>query len=129
MSNLRKLKRAQNRPSLINSQNHLTAILEKYVQNALSGKQQIEKIGNFVLFSSDGDAWLLHSKEGMALNLASNYEKQPYVIQETSQKLLIGWDYSFKFDQCFITTKINQRDKVSMYPSYPTEILLKYCSK
>ncbi len=127
MSNLRKLKRDLKKKSLKYSNSNFLNVISKYINLAISGKERVGTISNFVFFSSNGDSWLLHPEEGLALPLVRNFEKQQYTVGENSQQLFVEWEYHFKIEPCFTTIDISTQKEISVYPSYPKERLLKIC--
>ena len=82
----------------------LHAECEIVIQAAREGVEKIIVTGPevlpvpFVLFASQGDAWLLDPDDNMALCLMFHGEAQTREFEDTAREILIGWDGPFTLD-------------------------------
>jgi hypothetical protein len=66
---------------------------------AKNEEDKIVLFGNFVLFSTFmGDAWLLEQREHLALCLMQDGEENSYIIEDTPQKFMVGWNAQYHID-------------------------------
>ncbi len=130
MSNSRRFRRILSRKSQQKNSTDasiLSDFVEKYIQNAINGRDHQAIMGNFFLFSSSGDAWLLHCEDKLCIQIAAQYERKPFQLVEDEHKLKIGWEHYFWVDECFTTSPVDDETKISLHPNYPTKRIKEYC--
>ena len=113
----KKKKLNRNQISIIGEANYIINRAQNYDSRVVS-------LGSFIFFSTEtGDAWLLDCKEGVALCLAKDGEKQPFRIVETPDKFTIEWNatYQIEGDKFFVISNSGQARTII---GYPTEEIL-----
>jgi len=77
------------------------------------------QLGGLLLFSTQtGDAWILDTKDNLAICLMRGKEKQKYKIIDTPTQFGFDWDYSYSIDNGWfiIVDKKGTERKISGYP-------------
>lgn len=73
----------------------------------------------FVLFASQGDAWLLDPEENLALCLMFRGQKMPREFSDSARQIGIAWDGEFRLDGENFTVKTE-------HPAIGTRVILGY---
>lgn len=95
------------------------------INRAQSYDSRVVSLGSLIFFSTEtGDAWMLDYKEGLALCLARDGEKQRFRIVETPEKFAVEWNatYLIEGDRFVVMEESGQLGTIV---GYPTEEILK----
>jgi len=88
------------------------------VARAGESDARVVTLGQLVFFSTQtGDAWLLDPEDNLALRLATDGGRLPAQIVETTTRLAIQWNASYRFeDDAFVVDDASGMRAIIGYP-------------
>lgn len=84
----------------------------------------------FILFASQGDAWLLEPEDDLAICLMFRGQEMPRVFRDSEQQIAIAWDGDFKLDgDAFAVRMENPMVGTRVILGYPLDELRAHLDK
>ncbi len=126
-----KLKRRRRSPQVLQrEQISITGETDYIIRCAANYETHIVTLGPLVFFSTDtGDAWMLDPQDGLALCLARDGDRQPFVITETQAQFAVEWNSDYQIEGGLFVVSERESGRTRTIMGYPTQEILKATRK
>ena len=108
----------------------ITGEADYIIRCAANHETHILTLGPLVFFSTGtGDAWMLDPQDGLALCLARDGDRQPFVITETQAQFAVEWNSDYQIEGGLFVVSERESGRTRTIMGYPVQEILKATRK